>query len=41
MDDPLLVRVLYSPANLDEQIQPFSGSKVILLAVVGDFYATN
>jgi len=36
MNDALLVRVLDGLANLDEQIEPFLGGEIGLVAVIGD-----
>jgi hypothetical protein len=41
MDDPLLVRVPDGLANLDEQIEPFLGGEVGLVAIIGDLDAAR
>ena len=41
MDDPFLVRVLDGLADLDEQVEPFLGGEIILVAVVGDADAAH
>jgi hypothetical protein len=41
MNDALLMRVLDGLANLDEQIEPFLGGEVGLVAVVGDLDAAH
>ncbi len=41
MNDAFLVRVLDGLANLNEQIQPFMGGKIVLVAVIGDFDAAH
>ena len=41
MNDAFLVRVLDRPANLNQQIQPFLGGEVVLVAVIGDFDAAH
>ena len=37
MDDPLLMRMLYARADIDEQRQPFPDAEPLLVAVLGDW----
>ena len=41
MDDALLMRVLDGLANLDEQVEPFLGGEIVLVAVIGDADAAH
>ena len=41
MNDPLLVRVLDGLANFDEQVDPFLGGEIGLVAVIGDADAAH
>ena len=41
MDDALLVGVLHGLAVMDEQLQPFPGGQLILVAEVGDVDAAH
>ena len=41
VNDAFLVRVLDGPANLNEQIQPLPGGKIVLVAVIGDLDAAH
>ena len=41
MDDPLLMRVLDSVADLNEQLQSLRGVQVVLVAVIRDANAAN